>query len=493
MPERLKKQLRNIALIGGAVRMLLLLLSKTFLVSYRLPDDALHYFQVAKNMMAGNGISFDGINPTNGFHPLWLFVISPVFGLFDGWPGIYGVMILQSLLDLVVIYLVGKCAWIALDGHEQERWFAAITASLIYAFNPITIIRGTNGLETTVFTLVLTLWLIEYIRSWQDSPRWTKLAVYTALLFLARTDSVFISAPSLLVLVFARRENLQLDKMIIAALLAIVIIAPWLIWSKITFGSFVQSSGEAVKLFADAKYAIAFAEGGKNAYLTREALRSWAKLFLYSTGFVGAITLLVVLFRQLQVKSILPLLLPAVGALILIAYHTFARGFIREWYVIQFIAYLSIIAGVTFAAMGESRRLYLFTTLALLLAGWIWELSTSRLSSQRIFAHIEKAWYKGGQRAAFNSGYYGYFTADGVINLDGVVNSDILHYLRIKDLRRYIDSMGITEIRDFRGTLGGYRNLFAPNLTEGFTLIDTVDAGHGEILEKWRRNTELEQ
>jgi hypothetical protein len=42
-------------------------------------DDGFYYFQVARNLSSGLGFTFDGINPTNGFHPLWLFLITPFF------------------------------------------------------------------------------------------------------------------------------------------------------------------------------------------------------------------------------------------------------------------------------------------------------------------------------------------------------------------------------------------------------------------------------
>ncbi len=42
-------------------------------------DDGFYYFQVARNLAAGHGFTFDGLNPTNGFHPLWLFLITPLF------------------------------------------------------------------------------------------------------------------------------------------------------------------------------------------------------------------------------------------------------------------------------------------------------------------------------------------------------------------------------------------------------------------------------
>jgi hypothetical protein len=44
-------------------------------------DDGFYYFQVARNLASGLGFSFDGLTQTNGFHPLWLFVITPLFAL----------------------------------------------------------------------------------------------------------------------------------------------------------------------------------------------------------------------------------------------------------------------------------------------------------------------------------------------------------------------------------------------------------------------------
>lgn len=42
-------------------------------------DDAHFYFVVARNIVAGNGITFDGIGLSSGFHPLWMLAILPVF------------------------------------------------------------------------------------------------------------------------------------------------------------------------------------------------------------------------------------------------------------------------------------------------------------------------------------------------------------------------------------------------------------------------------
>src|SRR5690349_4998373 len=37
-------------------------------------DDSFYYYQIARNVVLGNGFTFDGINSTNGWHPLYMFV-----------------------------------------------------------------------------------------------------------------------------------------------------------------------------------------------------------------------------------------------------------------------------------------------------------------------------------------------------------------------------------------------------------------------------------
>mgnify|MGYP001100851924 CR=1 FL=1 len=44
-------------------------------------DDAFYYFAIARNVAAGLGPTFDGLAATNGFHPLWLLLLTPVFAL----------------------------------------------------------------------------------------------------------------------------------------------------------------------------------------------------------------------------------------------------------------------------------------------------------------------------------------------------------------------------------------------------------------------------
>jgi hypothetical protein len=51
------------------------------LMNWYTTDDAFYYFKTAQNVSEGYGFTFDKINPTNGFHPLWMAICIPVFAL----------------------------------------------------------------------------------------------------------------------------------------------------------------------------------------------------------------------------------------------------------------------------------------------------------------------------------------------------------------------------------------------------------------------------
>lgn len=46
-----------------------------------IPDDSFFYFQTAANIAKGYVPSIDGIHIGNGYHPLWMYVLVPIFAL----------------------------------------------------------------------------------------------------------------------------------------------------------------------------------------------------------------------------------------------------------------------------------------------------------------------------------------------------------------------------------------------------------------------------
>jgi hypothetical protein len=47
-------------------------------------EDGYYYLQIARNAALGHGSTYDGVTPTNGYHPLWMLALVPVFRAFPG-------------------------------------------------------------------------------------------------------------------------------------------------------------------------------------------------------------------------------------------------------------------------------------------------------------------------------------------------------------------------------------------------------------------------
>jgi len=171
--------------------------------AYNLPnnwftrDDAYYYFKVAQNISEGHGSTFDGINPTNGYHPLWMLVSIPVFALarFD--------LILP--LRILILLLAGMRAATSIllfrllkDSLSHP---IAILGALYWAFDlHIHWTVYQQGLETGVaaLTLVLFLYLLHrFERDRKTAPPKLKqiatLATVATLVMFSRLDLVFLA------------------------------------------------------------------------------------------------------------------------------------------------------------------------------------------------------------------------------------------------------------------------------------------------------------
>jgi len=195
-------------------------------------DDAYYYFKVAQNISEGHGSTFDGINPTNGYHPLWMLICVPIFALarFD--------LILPLRILLLVMSGLSVATAILLY-HLIGRIFSApigATAALywVFSFDVLNIVYR-PGLETGIaafFIVFLIYKLYEFERSWRRnevSPKQIMtLAVIAVLTMLSRLDLVFVAGMVGLWVIFRAhllRFFLPLDiaSIIIAALLAFII------------------------------------------------------------------------------------------------------------------------------------------------------------------------------------------------------------------------------------------------------------------------------
>ncbi len=192
-------------------------------------DDAYYYFKVAQNISEGHGSTFDGINPTNGYHPLWMLVCIPIFALarFD--------LILPLRILLLVMSGLSAATAILFYRLLGKIFIPAIgaIAALYWAFSYDVLTRIYQpGLETgiAVFFVVLLVYKVyEFETTWRKDQVTNKqlflLGFIAMLTVLSRLDLIFLAGMAGIWIIFRKsplRYFLPLD---IAAILVSVLLA----------------------------------------------------------------------------------------------------------------------------------------------------------------------------------------------------------------------------------------------------------------------------
>lgn len=160
-------------------------------------DDAYYYFKVAQNITEGFGSTFDRINITNGYHPLWLLICIPIFALarFDL------ILPLRILLMLIAVMQAATAVLIYRIMLRALSQAVAIFAALFWAFNGyIHYAFYRPGLETPLAAFALALFIYklgEFEAQWRQRPITRReigwLAVFAALAMFSRLDLVFLA------------------------------------------------------------------------------------------------------------------------------------------------------------------------------------------------------------------------------------------------------------------------------------------------------------
>ena len=192
-------------------------------------DDAYYYFKVAQNISEGHGSTFDGINPSNGYHPLWMLVCIPIFALarFD--------LILPLRILLLVMGGFSAATAILFFRLIGRIFTPAIGASvaLYWAFSYDILLRIYQpGLETGIavfFVVLLVYKLFEFETNWRKQQVTNKqlllLGLIALLTTLSRLDLMFLAGMVGIWIIFRNsplRHFLPLD---IAAILVSVLLA----------------------------------------------------------------------------------------------------------------------------------------------------------------------------------------------------------------------------------------------------------------------------
>lgn len=170
-------------------------------------DDAFYYFRVARHITAGDGVTFDGFNPANGFHPLWMLICLPLFALAK----IDAVLPLRLLVLVMAALNAATAVLLYRLLARRLHPLAAALVGTIWAFTPtihaVTTLRGMeSGIGAFALVLLLTVLEAHDRRGWQNltGRDHVLFSLAAALVLFSRLDNIFLAAAAGVWIMFRR-------------------------------------------------------------------------------------------------------------------------------------------------------------------------------------------------------------------------------------------------------------------------------------------------
>lgn len=494
-----------LVILASAIRMSIAFCDMPTLVTKTVSDDSFYYFQIARNAAAGNGVSFDGVEPANGFHPLWFVFLLPIYYLFGGLTlPVHVALALEGLLDVgagVLIY--------SLVVSLTKSRPAGVIGAAAYLLNPTVILHSVNGLETGLNLFCFCLYFWFYLRMLQRDDFSVReiltLGLLSGLLVLARTDSLIIVGVTYAHLVLMRKLFKRPGAVAASVGVAALVVAPWIIWNALTFGTIVQSSGGAYGIIARGNLQ-ASGYTGMDIFMMR--VSDTLKLLIWTIptdvfGWGKLLGLVVGLALGLAATdgdrtsrawaAARLACVPLLAFLALALTHSLIRGTIKSWYLIPAAAVGAIFLGIfcgafDHAALFATARGRIAAALAALviLSGFAyngytaWERGMYSWQSEMLMA---AEWVRENVDddelvGSFNAGIIGYMSERNVVNLDGLVNNTVVPYLEERRLWDYIEEREIDYLVDSDySILKDYRDFYGQSwdAREHIMWIATID------------------
>ncbi|MCB0219257.1 MAG: glycosyltransferase family 39 protein [Chrysiogenetes bacterium] len=459
---------------GWLLRVVVAVLPLRWLMTRNLPDDAYMYWQVARNIVAGNGASLDGVNLTTAYHPLWMLPSIAFMALFDngGDLPIHAQLVFAGTLDLVTAWLVWKSAKL-ITGREK----LSLLAAAAYLFNPYQLGFVVSGLGDGLNALLLLAYFYLYakMRSEErdDLKGWIVVGLVAGFSMLARTDSVLFHLVVLFHLLLTHpSKNIveRLRRPVVLGLASSVIVVPWLSYMYLETGHFIQTSGSSQPV---ANHMLR--EGWTTAQRVTEMAGNFLRALLWKIptaaawGPVLAGAALWALGRkeprdeeraEIWRKWRGLLLIPVLCLLALIFVHGAIRLSVRQWYLLPSSWAGALWLVLLWRVFGEQLRTgALRAVQVLLVAGflitfvrvWVigyypWQVDMYDLAHQvRTILPKSARPVAGG----FNILAMAYYNPNQVMNLDGIGNDAVMADIKKKRLGEYIDESGLQYLVDW--------------------------------------------
>ncbi len=210
-----------------------------------IPDDSFFYLRVAQEFWGARDFSFDGVNRTYGFQPLWQLIVIGISSL-----SVDSVFLFRAVLTLCCLLHVvaGSVLWRLL--HSLGGRAAAVSAVLVWTLNP-SILVWCWGLKENALYAVTWLLILSQVLAWRrggpSRPAALVCGMLMGLAVLTRFNAVLVVGLGLVALALPAGSRESWKRRVglagLAAVVCAVAAAPWYVFASVHFGVAMPTSG----------------------------------------------------------------------------------------------------------------------------------------------------------------------------------------------------------------------------------------------------------
>jgi hypothetical protein len=471
-------------LVAVLLRCVILFFDWETLVRF-VPDDSFYYFQLASNIISGHGSSMDGIHITNGYHPLWPIMISPLFLLksIDPIIPVKLALFFSSLLTIVcglVFYKLVK--------QITSSKPIGIFAFALYIFNYYIFIIESIGEPTGISNLLIIL--LMYL-TWQhangkafEKKQAVLFGFIGGLSMLARTDNALYYAMFLLLGLFWFKP-FRLSRYILASTVSLIILLPWFLWNLATFGTIVQSSAIACPyinhLNADTTVLQQLLSGDISAFTeligTSVCILRYSQLSLLFYIVLG-IGITVLISKDPKIRKGMALALSGLLIVFILFFlHYAVAMYYREWHVASAAPFVLLIIVLTihFFVSQVAKLRWLWVAYGTLAFGFSSFMFIRAIDYPMFYHQLDildmKDWVlqqPKGSVAIYDGGLMQYLTDGWVLSIDGNVNNSAQQAVVEARVFDYLKENGVEYLVGWEWIINRYRKVWPEPIDDKF-------------------------
>jgi hypothetical protein len=442
------------------------------------PDDAFYYLQIARHISTTGESTFDGLSATNGYHPLWMAMLTAVAAVVHDNTTLLrialGVCLALHACAAVLLFHAIRC----LVGDAWGR-----TAGACWLVNPLAFslaISGTEAALDTLAALTVVLAHIALLTNRQAGKLPTpglagRYGLALGFMSLARTDGLVIAGLGLTWLASScrlKKQNVtqRRSQVLIAGAAFALTVGPWWLFSLTQVGTIVQDSGAMKMLWASAAFSTPIDRlhniGSTVDFFTRRTVAlmtvwnySLGTFIVVAAGMAIAPALLLVRHAAtIQAQAV-----RAVSAAVIALTMVYGAAFVERqiWWLavpglsialVMFTAFPTMLRSLRIGRGRDDVTLVFLLLLALVLFGrwhlkgyapypWQPDVRRSQLAIEAIVPPQERI-------GCFNAGIPAFFGSTRVVALDGLVSHDARLSWTDRRLDEYVARHQIRYIAD---------------------------------------------